>query len=118
VGVGFGDGEGVGVGFLLMLTVVVTFFVVVIVVVTPCVMVCVAVPDFKMLLQKRSASDVWPTKASKPQSLTSGISLWRLSKAAASALAASAIANATDTFMIELCWDRLPDSWLDTTIDV
>jgi hypothetical protein len=73
VGVGFGVGEGVGVGRLLVVggtTVVVTFLVVVTVVVPTLVMVDVAVPDFKMLLQKRRASAVWPSKASKPQSLT------------------------------------------------
>jgi hypothetical protein len=74
VGRGVGVGVGVGVGRLLLVggrTVVVTFLVEVTVVVPPRVMVSVAVPDFKMLLQKSRASEVWPSNASSPQSLTS-----------------------------------------------
>lgn len=52
----------------------VTCLVVVTVVVPPRVEVTVAVPDFKMLLQKSRASEVWPSKASSPQSLT-GVAL-------------------------------------------
>jgi hypothetical protein len=50
--------------------VVVVFLVVVTVVVPPLVMVSVAVPDFRMLLQKMRASEVWPSNASRPHSLT------------------------------------------------
>jgi hypothetical protein len=64
VGVGCGVAEGVG------RTVVVVFLVVVVVVVYPLVTVAVAVPDLKMLLQNRSASEVWPSNASRPQSST------------------------------------------------
>jgi hypothetical protein len=63
----------VGVGRRLLVggrTVVVTFLVLVTVVVPPRVTVSVAVPDFKMLLQKSRASEVWPSNASSPQSLT------------------------------------------------
>lgn len=73
---GFGGvGVGVGVGVLLVggYTVVVTFFVVVTVVVPPRVTVAVAVPDFRILLQKRRASEVWPSNASSPQSLTGNV---------------------------------------------
>jgi hypothetical protein len=56
--------EGVG------LTVVVIFLVVVVVVVYLLVTVAVAVPDLRMLLQNRSASEVWPSNASRPQSST------------------------------------------------
>jgi hypothetical protein len=81
VGLGVGVGVGVGVGFLLVdgVTVVVTCLVEVTVVVPPVVIVWVAVPDFKMLLQKSAASEVWPSNASSPQSLTVAVSqllLW------------------------------------------
>jgi len=76
---GFGGvGVGVGVGVLLVgggggRTVVVVSRVVVTVVDPPLVTVVVAVPDLRMLLQKSRASEVWPSNASRPQSLTSGL---------------------------------------------
>jgi hypothetical protein len=50
--------------------VVVVFLVVVTVVVPPLVMVSVAVPDFRMLLQKIRASEVCPSNASRPHCST------------------------------------------------
>jgi hypothetical protein len=47
---------------------VVVLLVVVTVVVPPLVTVSVAVPDLKMLLQKINASEVCPSKASRPHS--------------------------------------------------
>jgi len=69
-GVGLGVALGVGVEVGVGRTVTVVFRVVVVVVVTPLVMVEVAVPERRMLLQKSAASDVCPSNASNPQSST------------------------------------------------
>lgn len=41
---------------------------------TVAVAVCVYVPDFRMLLHNKSASEVWPTNESKPHSETKLVS--------------------------------------------
>jgi hypothetical protein len=90
---------------------------VVVVVVYPLVTVAVAVPDFKMFEQKISASDVCPSNAPNPQSLTAhtvshGLQMTRIllpsgfpnclfPRTAASAVAASAAVR-TESFILAI----------------